>query len=296
MLETIDNCPLCNHTHFTTRLEVKDHTTSGESFQIARCDSCGFVLTNPRPTADAIHQYYQSDKYISHTGGNNSLFDRVYILARHFTLRWKLATITRYQPVGTILDYGCGTGDFLNHCQQHGWLVEGVEPSTDARAKAEQLIGKTLNLSLPIHGKTTYDAITLWHVLEHIHDLQKTLTDITARLTPSGTIFIAVPNHTSPDAKEYGSYWAGYDVPRHLWHFSKDTMSTLLKKTGLKIVAIQPMKLDAFYVSLLSETYQNPNQPKWVHALKALYRGLASNTAARKTKNHSSLIYIATRA
>lgn len=292
-METINRCPLCNSSEFNPHLEVKDYTTTGEVFHIMACRGCGFLLTNPRPSPTQISRYYQSDKYISHTGGGKSLFDRVYLFARNFTLRWKHDTITAYHSKGSILDYGCGTGEFLQHCQQLGWDVSGVEPSDDARTKATELISKPVAPTISELEETQYDAITLWHVLEHIHTLPNTLKTLAGKLKPSSTIFIAVPNYKSPDARHYQAHWAGYDVPRHLWHFSPETMTTLLNKVGLKIVAIKPMKLDAFYVSLLSEGYKNPDQPKWLAATKAFIRGLHSNLTAAKTKNHSSLIYIA---
>lgn len=292
-METINRCPLCNSSEFNPYLEVKDYTATGEVFPIMACRGCGFLLTNPRPSPTQISKYYQSDKYISHTGGGKSLFDRIYLFARNFTLQWKHDTVARYQEPGSLLDFGCGTGEFLNRCQKHGWKVSGVEPSDDARSKATHLIGKHMAATISELPETKYDAITLWHVLEHIHTLPNTLKTLAGKLKPSSTIFIAVPNYKSPDARHYQAHWAGYDVPRHLWHFSPETMTTLLNKVGLKIVAIKPMKLDAFYVSLLSEGYKNPNQPKWLAATKALVCGLQSNLTAAKTKNHSSLIYIA---
>lgn len=260
------------------------------------CRGCGLLLTNPRPSPTHISKYYQSDKYISHTGGGKSLFDRIYLFARHFTLGWKHDTITAHQRKGSILDFGCGTGEFLQHCQQLGWKVSGVEPSADARTKATQLIAKPVAPTISELEETQYDAITLWHVLEHIHTLPTTLKTLAVKLKPTSTLFIAVPNYKSPDARHYQAHWAGYDVPRHLWHFSPETMRALLNKVGLKIVAIKPMKLDAFYVSLLSESYKNPDQPKWLAATKAFLHGLHSNLKAAKTKNHSSLIFIAKQA
>jgi len=292
-LETINRCPLCNSSEFNPHQEVKDYTASNEVFQIVACKNCRFLTTNPRPSAVEISKYYQSDKYISHTGGGKSLFDRIYLFARNFSLQWKHDTVARYQEPGSLLDFGCGTGEFLNRCQKHGWKVSGVEPSDDARAKATQLIGKYMAATISELPETKYDAITLWHVLEHVHALADTLQTITGQLKTGGTIFIAVPNYQSPDGGHYQAHWAGYDVPRHLWHFSTETMTALLKKVGLKIVEIKPMKLDAFYVSLLSEGYRNPNKPKWLAATTAFIRGLRSNVAAAKTTNHSSLIYIA---
>jgi 2-polyprenyl-3-methyl-5-hydroxy-6-metoxy-1,4-benzoquinol methylase len=294
-LESVSICPICSSSSFTKFLSAKDHTTTGEQFEIVKCAKCDFTLTNPRPDINSIGKYYQSEKYISHTGGSKSLFDKVYVFARTITLGWKLKLINKHKSVGSILDYGCGTGEFLHHLKNHGWATTGIEPSENARQKAASLLKTSVSESIDQIKGNEFDMITLWHVLEHIHDLNEKLLAIKSLLKQDGTIFIAVPNHEAPDAQKYGAYWAGYDVPRHLWHFSKDTMRKLFDKTGLELIDIQPMKLDAYYVSLLSEVYKNPNQNKIVSALKAVVNGFVSNLTANKTQNHSSLIYIAKR-
>ena len=292
-METINRCQLCNSSEFNPYLEVKDYTATGEVFPIMACRGCGFLLTNPRPSPTQISKYYQSDKYISHTGGGKSLFDRIYLFARNFTLQWKHDTVARYQEPGSLLDFGCGTGEFLNRCQKHGWKVSGVEPADAARRKASPLSGNTGHETIGEVRKKKCASHPLCRVFNHIPARPTPQKTVAKKFNPPSTIFIAVPNYKSPDARHYQAHWAGYDVPRHLWHFSPETMTTLLNKVGLKIVAIKPMKLDAFYVSLLSEGYKNPNQPKWLAATKALVCGLQSNLTAAKTKNHSSLIYIA---
>ncbi len=292
MLEYVRCCPICDAVSFKHHLHSKDYTTTHESFSLQSCTQCGFIFTNPRPPADVIDAYYRSDKYVSHTGGGDSIIDKAYVIARTFTLRWKLHTITRYQTAGTLLDFGCGTGAFLNYCRHNGWAADGIEPSDEPRTKATALTNVHIKSQITT-DMPCYDAITLWHVLEHIHELKDTLQAIISHLKKTGTLFIAVPNPISADARHYQQYWAGYDVPRHLWHFTKPTMSRLLEKVGLKIVAIKPMKLDAYYVSLLSEGYQNPHQPTWLQATKAALRGALSNVSASKTGEYSSLIYIA---
>jgi 2-polyprenyl-3-methyl-5-hydroxy-6-metoxy-1,4-benzoquinol methylase len=292
-LESVSICPICNPSSFTPFLSAKDHTTTGEQFEIVKCVQCGFTLTNPRPSINSIGKYYQSEKYISHTGGHKSLFDKVYVFARTITLGWKFKLITKYKSTGSVLDYGCGTGEFLHYLKSHGWAINGVEPSEGARSKAIDLLQNPIHTSIEKIEGSQFDVITLWHVLEHVHDLNEKLSSIKSLLKQDGIIFIAVPNHESPDAQKYGAYWAGYDVPRHLWHFSKDSMKKLFDKTGFELVSIHPMKLDAYYVSLLSEGYKNPNQSKIAAAIKSLWSGLSSNLTASKTQSHSSLIYIA---
>lgn len=217
--------------------------------------------------------------------------DRLYRMARNFTLRWKLQLISRYSHEKTILDYGCGTGNFLSFIKTNGWKTTGVEPAEDARNKAiENGITANANLS---EIDQCFSIITLWHVLEHVHTLTTTLTELKKRLTASGTIFIAVPNHKSADAWYYKEHWAAYDVPRHLWHFNQETMKRLLTNSGLKIEQVIPMKLDAYYVSLLSESYKNNNITSISRYLNAACQGWKSNRAASKTGEYSSLIYVA---
>lgn len=293
MLEYLSICPICSASSFEDFLQAKDYTTSREIFKIVKCRTCDFTLTNPRPSESEIGKYYQSEKYISHTGGGKSIFDRIYLLARNFTMKWKLHSVQVYQKPGELLDFGCGTGEFLAYCQSNGWAVTGVEPSENARTKANLKIGKVVSRSISEIGLKQFEAITLWHVLEHIHGLESELKRIASHLKKDGTIFIAVPNHQSPDAQHYKQFWAGYDVPRHLWHFSKESIKRLLEKVGLQIIEIKPMKLDAYYVSLLSEGYQNPQASKISNGWKALVNGAKSNSAAKGNNNYSSLVYIA---
>lgn len=291
-LEFLSQCPICNGTSFRDFLSCKDYTATGESFQIVSCEACQFKITNPRPNSSSISKYYQSDSYISHTNKSKGILDRIYLIARHFTLKSKRKLIEEFSTKGELLDYGSGTGHFLLHCSQNDWKCEGVEPSHDARAKQSDL---KIHQTLDEISKKKFDAITLWHVLEHVHELNSTLSKLTSLLKEKGTLFIAVPNPESDDAKQYQNFWAAYDVPRHLWHFSKENITALLAQNGLKIVAIKPMKLDSFYVSLLSEKYKNPNTSKFIQMTRGFLSGLRSNRKAVKKMNYSSLIYIAQR-
>ncbi|MBX2913794.1 MAG: class I SAM-dependent methyltransferase [Cyclobacteriaceae bacterium] len=290
MLETLSACPICQGTSITPFLSVTDYTVSKQEFKLVSCTTCGFVFTNPRPTSTNIHTYYQSENYISHTGGSKSLIDRLYRLARTYTLTWKHQLVNRYSQQKLILDYGCGTGSFLAHMKQKGWNTTGVEPASEARTIAMKQA--TVHASLETIDQT-FSIITLWHVLEHVHALSETLIELKKKLQPSGTIFIAVPNYKSADAFMYQQHWAAYDVPRHLWHFDKTVMVELLRQTGFTLKQIVPMKLDAYYVSMLSEKYKNPNRNSLLKYISAIYNGWLSNKAAKKTGEFSSLIYIA---
>jgi 2-polyprenyl-3-methyl-5-hydroxy-6-metoxy-1,4-benzoquinol methylase len=289
MSERVTACPICGEKKFSKYLETLDYTASREAFTIEQCDHCSLLITNPRPSKDSIGKYYKSDQYISHTGGGNSLMDSVYRAVRNITLKNKLRLINKYQSKFNVLDYGCGTGEFLATCKDAGWTVTGVEPSEDARTKNRKDLHVVDDLS---KVTTQVNAITMWHVLEHVHDLNETLARLRSLLTNNGTVFIAVPNHESYDARYYKNSWAGYDVPRHLWHFNKENIKTILTRHNLRLQEILPMKFDAFYVSLLSEGYKGPGRSVLSRTAAGFTRGLISNAKAGKD-NHSSLIYIA---
>ncbi|MGC4021992.1 MAG: class I SAM-dependent methyltransferase [Cyclobacteriaceae bacterium] len=234
-----------------------------------------------------------SESYISHTGGEKKITDQIYLLARKFALKKKRKLVLSKSNGKSILDFGCGTGEFLNEMRSNEWSISGIELSDLARAKAEQLNQKKIYPNLSEIGNEKFDVITLWHVLEHLHDLNDTLDKLKKLMKDTSTLIIAVPNHESHDAIHYQSFWAGYDVPRHLWHFSKKSMDELLKKNGFKLTEVLPMKLDSFYVSLLSEKYKYPKKSTITRLFSAFITGLVSNLKAKKSTNFSSLIYIA---
>jgi 2-polyprenyl-3-methyl-5-hydroxy-6-metoxy-1,4-benzoquinol methylase len=294
--ENITICPICENDHFEIYLEAKDYTVTHEEFELKKCSRCHFIITSPRPTAEAIGKYYASEKYISHSGKSKTLFDKIFLLARAITLRWKYEIIKPYiSRTGTILDYGCGTGEFLKYVKDKGLHISGVEPNQVARQKANIKLDYKISETLEELNSEAVDIITLWHVLEHVHNLNETVQKLKNLLTQTGYFIIAVPNPKSHDCINYKNHWAGFDVPRHLWHFTQESMNSFLNKNGLNVVAIKPMKLDSFYVSLLSEGYKNAEQPKFITAMKAIIEGLISNLSARKTNEYSSLIYIARR-
>ncbi len=294
-LTFISTCPICNGTEFIDHLSCIDYTASQELFSLKRCTKCQFVFTNPRPEDATLPNYYLSDKYISHTGGSKSIVDKIYLLARKITLGWKRKLVTSYSSENNILDVGCGTGDFLDEMKSHNWNISGVEPSPNARESTEKKTGSKIYKSLADVSKSNFSVITLWHVLEHLPDPNQALQMLHNLINESGTIFIAVPNLQSHDANYYQSFWAGYDVPRHLWHFDKKNMKSLLEKNGLKLTKILPMHLDSFYVALLSESYKNPKRLKLLQLFSAFILGLNSNLKARKTSQYSSIIYVVKR-
>ncbi|MFZ1805601.1 MAG: class I SAM-dependent methyltransferase [Cyclobacteriaceae bacterium] len=292
--ERVEFCPVCKGTSFEHVIDCEDYTYSRQHFSIQQCLSCQLLLTNPRPDQNSIGDFYRSEEYISHSGKTNSIFDWIYLRARNFTLGWKHDIITSRKTKGTILDYGCGTGEFINYMADKSWGTSAVEPSDEARAKV-----KSQNKNISVHEKleelteTKFDVITLWHVLEHVPNPNTLIAQLKEKLNEGGLIFVAVPNHESYDAKYYQAHWAAYDVPRHFWHFAKANIEKLFDNNKLELKKVLPMKLDAYYVSLLSEKYKNNSKHNLATPIKALLTGWKSNTKARKTMNYSSLIYIA---
>ena len=291
-MTTLTNCPFCSSQNVVRVLASKDYFLTSTEFNVDRCNSCGITFTNPIPSDSETPTYYQSDNYLSHGGKNSSLFYNAYKLARAFSLQWKTKIVSEaIGEKGSIMDYGCGTGDFLLTCKGKGYRIFGVEPSTKAREDATAKLGNVVASNFPSITERNFDMITLWHVLEHVPDLATTIETLKTYLSLKGTLLIAVPNHKSYDAKHYGEYWAAYDLPRHLWHFDQTTMSNVLEKAGLQVKKIIPLKLDSYYVSILSSKYTPGN--KVINFLKAIKNGLLSNRSAKKTTEYSSLIYIA---
>jgi len=289
-MEVLQNCPVCGSEIFDPFISGKDFFLTGESFQIVKCRNCGFRFTNPRPEAGELGKYYESSEYISHSDNRQGLFAAAYQQVRKYTLGQKYALIKKFHSNGEILDIGCATGQFLNFLSKHGWKTTGIEPDEKTRERAISEFGLQVfpEEQLYVLRKSSFDVITMWHVLEHVSGLNDRLDQIRNLLKPDGTFIVAVPNSNSYDAKKYGIYWAGYDLPRHLYHFTKEDIKTLMEKYGFEIVKMYPMRFDAFYVSLLSEKYKT-GKMRW---LPALWNGFWSNVKASQKIGHSSLIYV----
>ncbi|CAN5885355.1 class I SAM-dependent methyltransferase [soil metagenome] len=289
--ERLDHCPLCQKTEFKNFLVVQDKSVSQESFVIVQCENCGFKFTNPRPNEKSIGTYYESEDYISHSNTSKGIINKAYKIVRSMTVRQKVDLLNRVSEKGGILDYGCGTGHFLEACQKDGWEVSGVEPNDTARQQASNLIHKPIWPALQQEMEPlSFRVVTLWHVLEHIHTLHETFGHLVQLTRPQGLVIVAVPNADSLDAEEYKENWAAYDVPRHLYHFNQQTMKRFLKKHKLELLETIPMKFDAYYVSMLSEKYLE----KKTSLVRFMLKGYKFNRyASQNRNNYSSLIYVA---
>lgn len=271
-----------------------DYTVSNKKFDLLYDGKLGMLETFPQPKAEELSDYYESDDYISHTDSKETFTDKLYQAVKKHALTNKLKLINSFKTEEkNLLDVGCGTGDFLLTCKNNGWKVTGVEPNPKAKITAENKVqGKSVteiysDMNL-LNNEAQFDVITLWHVLEHIPNLEGYISSLKKLLKPNGVLIIAVPNFKSYDAIYYKQFWAAFDVPRHLWHFSKKSIRLLFEKHEISVVKILPMWFDSFYVSLLSEKYKNGKG----NFLMAFYVGLISNVKAISTKEHSSLIYL----
>jgi SAM-dependent methyltransferase len=284
----IDRCPVCEGPSFSPYLSCTDHTVSAEVFPIVKCDSCGFLFTNPIPDLSDLGRYYKAESYVSHTSSSRGLINFLYQRVRRITLKRKVRLIQRIAKGSAVLDFGCGTGHFLGALKQHNFTVTGIEPDPDARQMAEKLNGiQALDRDALTQLEPGFSVITLWHVLEHLPDLNGDLNRIIRLLGKDGVLLIAVPNPSSYDALFYEKFWAGYDVPRHLYHFNPALLRRLLEQHGMVCVETLPMPFDAYYVSMLSEKHRGGG------VLKGFWRGFLSNRNARKnTDQWSSQIYI----
>lgn len=267
-------------------LKTKDFSVTGEAFDLVLDESLEMLVTRPKP--DNLDVYYQSQAYISHTDADHTFSDKLYQAVKRFSLWMKLRLINGYANDNrSLLDVGAGTGDFLLAARNNGWTVAGVEPNRDARMRSREKRMELLR-HMDALPKREYQVITLWHVLEHLPDLEDQILKLRWHLEDEGTLIIAVPNYKSYDARHYKEFWAAYDVPRHFWHFSRTAMQRLFAKHGLKVVRTKPMVFDAFYVSLLSEKYKTGKS----NFIKAFILGVLSNLSGCLTKEHSSIIYI----
>jgi 2-polyprenyl-3-methyl-5-hydroxy-6-metoxy-1,4-benzoquinol methylase len=273
-------------------LTVKDHSVSKENFVIWQCRNCSLRFTQDVPDEGSIGSYYQSADYISHTNTSKGLLNKLYQRVRKITLEQKASFITsKTRPQGNLLDVGAGIGAFADTMKKRGWKVTGIEPDEGAREQARKLFQIELQTpdSLDQLPRKSFDAITLWHVMEHVHSLHNYVETMKELLSKGGRIFIAVPNYTSLDSDIYKTWWAAYDVPRHLYHFSPKSVSKLVEQHGLKVSSMHPMWFDSFYISLLSSKYRS-GKLSWIGAA---FNGLRSNINTLFNKERcSSVLYV----
>lgn len=285
-----NKCPWCGSEKAQINLWLKDEFLTKEDFHICECLNCGLLYTMPRPDKDKIGAYYKSEAYYSHQENKKGFIPKVYERVKSINLKHKYRLATNGMQPGKLLDIGCGVGDFLHTAEMHGWECIGVEPSEDAKAIAQKRMKGKIIVSEELEGfpDGAFDVITMWHVLEHVDDLKWQVPQLQRLVKPSGRVVIAVPNYKSYDGQFYKEHWAAYDVPRHLNHFNRITLSKTFKTSGLELVMMDKLKWDAYYISYLSEQYRHHSLP----LVRGLYRGFISNCKARRSGEWSSLVYV----
>ena len=269
-------------------LVVKDYSVSKELFSLLYNKEYDLLKTHPFPNLDLLPKYYESEDYISHTDGQRSFFEKLYHFVKKRAIQNKVNLINSYHKnKGTLLDVGCGTGDFIVEAKKQGWNAIGFEPNPTAKQLATTKNVLTIDdlFTLTPHS---FDVITLWHVLEHVPNLEAYIQNLKRILKPDGTLIVAVPNYKSFDAVYYKKYWAAYDVPRHLWHFSKISIKRLFADVEMKLECVLPMWFDSFYVSMLSEKHKTGK----LNFIKAFVIGFRSNVVGLVKKEYSSHIYV----
>ncbi len=290
-METLQNCPACGASEMRTHLQAKDYTVSKNTFNIVRCAACDLLFTNPRPEAEQASYFYQSENYISHSNTQKGFINKLYHAVRKITLKQKTNLIQGEQK-GTknLLDIGCGNGHFLHACQQDGWNTFGMELDPETAARAAALTGQSIFPNLQaIPEEPQFELISLWHVLEHVYEIDAYFEFFKKRINPGGKLLLALPNSKSFDADYFKEFWAAYDVPRHIYHFNPETIQSIAKKHGFKLAKQHGQIFDSFYIALLSHEYKTGSKK----LIASFFVGLWSNLIAYfKTGNYSSNIYI----
>jgi SAM-dependent methyltransferase len=286
-------------------MTCRDDYATGETFSLWRCRDCGFLLTQEAPVEAEIGRYYETPDYISHSDTHRGLMNRVYHWVRRFMLSRKAQLVEkavgrtqgRRSSAGggrKALDIGTGTGYFPHTLQERGWQVTAIEKNASARQFARSHFGLDVQPDEALWSQAlaagSFDAITLWHVMEHLEHLNEVWERLRQLLKADGALVVAVPNPTSYDARHYGARWAAYDTPRHLWHFAPAVMERLAAKHGFELTTSHAMPFDAFYVSMLTEKYLGSK----AYFARGLWTGLKAwmSTWAGHKERSSSLIYV----
>lgn len=285
-----NKCPWCQSEKAHLHLSLKDFFLTQEPFEIMVCEDCGLHYTTPKPSDEKLGDYYKSKEYYSHQENKQGFIPRIYEAVKSVNLKRKFGFATQGKELGKLLDIGCGVGDFLHYAEQNGWYCTGAEPSDDAAAIAKKRIqGEIIQpIDLEKLPDESFDVITMWHVLEHVSDLQWQVNQLNRLLKKGGRLVIALPNFNSYDAQFYQDKWAAYDVPRHLNHFSQDSIAKIFNINGLIQKPTRKLVWDSFYISFLSEKYRQKSLP----LLRGCLRGFISNIKARKSGEWSSLVYV----
>lgn len=288
----IDNCPVCQSNEFEHFMNVPDWLVSKKSFELSRCSKCNFVFTSNAPRPEEIGPFYESEEYVEHSDTNTGVIYGIYHYARQLMLGYKFKRIKDLTSGKKLLDVGSGSGYFVNHMKNKGYDVTGVEISDKAVKLCSEKFG--INAHSPkdfLANKLDkdYDLITLWHVFEHVYTVDEYFKLFSESLAEGGALILALPNLTSKDAAMFKEFWAAYDTPRHLWHFSPNTLELLANNKGFTLERKYKLPLDPFFNSMVSASYMK----KFTFLPFTILKGLWSFTLSLfNIDKSSSLIYV----
>ncbi|MBC8257126.1 MAG: class I SAM-dependent methyltransferase [Candidatus Marinimicrobia bacterium] len=254
------NCIVCGKNISTAYIEVSDRLSkSPELFQLVKCD-CNFVYLNPRPSQANISTYYNSPEYDPHNNLKNNKLGKLYKLVQSVALRFKFRRISSFHKSGKILDVGGGNGEFAAFMALQGWKVvlQDKISKIDNLRDRENIIA-VQNLE-KIKKDECFNVITLWHSLEHIHNIEELYSQINRLLKPDGILLIAIPNINAPEKPFFNNKWAPFDAPRHLYHFQLNTLNELCNRYKFEIVRKFSLFQDTPYNILLSLSENTPFQ------------------------------------
>ena len=246
------NCIICENNESVDYLQLTDRLSIlPTNYHLVQCQ-CSFVYLNPRPKIDNISSYYPSEKYDPHYMSNKSIWIKFYHFVQFFTLRWKYSKIPDIHRSRNLLDIGAGQGEFASFMSKRGWNVVIQDANIDIIDKNIPHDYNFVKDLQQINESESFNVITLWHSLEHIHNIKDLYSQINRLLAPEGVLLIAVPNLQAPEKKSFGVKWAAYDAPRHLYHFHPDSIKRLCMKYDFKIVRKFSLFQDSPYNILLS--------------------------------------------
>ncbi|MEE9371564.1 MAG: class I SAM-dependent methyltransferase [Saprospiraceae bacterium] len=288
------NCPVCGNTEFESVYELDDYKITHETFSLEKCPNCTLIFTVDPPLGENIGHYYKSDDYLEHSNRKTDLFSKMYSWARDFMFSYKYGIIKKLAKEGSILDIGAGSGHFLNFMSSKGFTATGIEMNERARTYAKNNFGIDVHPDHYLYSpklSQKFDMISLWHVMEHLFDLDKVVSRLSELLSHDGHLVIALPNYRALEVSIYKKYWNGWDVPRHLWHFSSESVGHLFEKHHFEITQMKMMPLDPFFNTLLTNKYRNGNPILNVFKMVAV-GGMSFLYGLINVKKASSIIYI----
>ena len=266
-------------------MKIKDHFLSGEFFELVKDHHYEYYKTKPDVGIEQLSKYYDSEAYLSHQENTKGIKSFIYNIVKKYMFTRKYKWISKYVKKGNWLDFGAGTGEFLAFLPSKHWNKMAFELNRNAIQKIKS---KDLRyISDYQQHDTSYDVISAFHAIEHVLDIQEWFNFLKRVARRNAIIAVAVPNYKAYDAKYYQENWAAYDVPRHRYHFSKDSIRRLFRENGFEILDEKPMPLDAYYISIISETYKGKR-----NLFNALRVGLLSNLKALSSKEYSSNLFI----